>query len=334
MLIINKGIQLPEEADLIVTQTNLTDGSETEQTEYIAITADSIDVMVTTSKPECGCYRFGYELLVAGDSNLSDNQAESSYSLNSLGWVINEIMYRPAAGEPEWLEIKRNAGNTETAELVVVVKDDSCQISVNGEYAVITASEADKETIEEAYGCECEIFTGLARLTDAGVLIGLKDVNGSLYEEFCYDPDWNQGLAGVSIERVNPLLPAREDNWSRCVGNHTAGRENSVYTELPMQSHKLSVTPGVFAPIKGEHAVISYSNSSNLNLVKIEIFDLKGRLVRKLADQKYQSQEGMYLWDGRNERGSIVPRGIYVILFESSGSGEIYVEKASVVVKR
>ncbi len=332
--IINQGIELPEECYLKTSWENLSGDDTGSTTEYFCITADSLDVMLSTEEPEYGYYKYNYELQAEGDYNLSNNIAETSFNQGCLAWVINEIMYHPATDEPEWLELKRNTGSVGEESLKVIVDDDSCEITVTGEYVLITGSASDVEQMQDLYGNDLEIYEGLARLTDDGSEIGLKDTAGNEFEHFYYDPVWNQEIQGVSIERVNPLLPANSNNWGRSVSGCTPGRANSIYTELPTATNKLSISPGIFNPHQGEHTVITYQSRENLNLVKIEIYDLKGRLIRKVADQKYQGAEGYYFWDGRNENGNIVKIGIYIILFESSMSGNISVEKETVVVKR
>ena len=48
--------------------------------------------------------------------------------------------------------------------------------------------------------------------------------------------------------------------------------------------------------------------------VAATIYDLQGRLVRQLAEQR-DFASGMYemRWDGRNEKGTLVPPGVYVM---------------------
>jgi len=48
--------------------------------------------------------------------------------------------------------------------------------------------------------------------------------------------------------------------------------------------------------------------------VEATIYDLPGRLVRQLAEQR-DFASGMYQmgWDGRNEEGTLVPPGLYVM---------------------
>jgi Lamin Tail Domain len=333
LCVYNQGMLLPEETMIEINWAELSGSNEGSYSEFIYLEGDSIDIEITTELPEMGYYQYVYEIITEGDADLSDNQAETCYNLNSLSWVINEIMYHPVAGEPEWLELKRNSGYGSAESLLVIVDDDSCEIVAMGDYVLITGSEEDVEEMQIEYGEDLEIYTGLKRLTDYGCLLGIKDMNGNEFELFTYDPDWNQSRQGISIERVNPLLPANEDNWSRSVSGSTPGTANSIYTELPVTGTKLTIMPEIFCPGKGEHTVIAYQNTATLNLVKIGIYDLKGRKLREIADQEYQGSEGYYIWDGRDRIGRIVSTGVYIILFESSAEGKIQVEKETVVVK-
>ena len=329
----NQGMFLPDDAMVEVTWSELSGSNEGNYCEDIYLEGDSIDLEIVTELPETGYYQYIYELIVEGDADLSDNQAETCYNLNSLSWVINEIMYHPAAGKQEWLELKRNSGYGNAESLRVIVDDDSSEIVAMGDYVLITGSAEDVEEMQIEYGNNLEIYAGLKRLTDSGCLLGIKDMNGNEFELFTYDPEWNQSRQGVSIERVNPLLPANDDNWSRSVSGCTPGAANSIYTELPVTGTKLTVSPEIFCPSQGEHTVIAYQNTANLNIVKIAIYDLKGRKLRVIADQDYQGSEGYYLWDGRDRSGRIVSTGVYIILFESSAEGRTQVEKETVVVK-
>ncbi|MCF7910926.1 MAG: lamin tail domain-containing protein [Candidatus Cloacimonetes bacterium] len=330
----NQGITLPEEAVLEINWTELSGSHSGSSIENLYLEGDSLEIEICTELPETGYYRYTYELLAEGDSDLSNNQVETCYNLNSLGWVINEIMYHPESGAAEWLELKRNSGYGSAESLQVLAGDESCVIVAEGDYVLITGSAADVEEMQASHGEELEIYEGLKRLPDSGCQLGILDMNGNLFEIFTFDPAWNQSKQGISIERVNPLLPANADNWSRSVAGSTPGAANSIYTDLPVTGTKLTVTPGIFNPAQGEHTVIAYQNTANLNMVKIAVYDLKGRKLREIADQEYQGSEGYYLWDGRDKSGKIVTRGIYIILFESSAAGRIHVEKATVVVKR
>jgi len=45
--------------------------------------------------------------------------------------------------------------------------------------------------------------------------------------------------------------------------------------------------------------------------VKLEIFDLQGRQVRTLVNQRQQAGRYAMTWDGRNEQGQQAASGVY-----------------------
>jgi hypothetical protein len=46
--------------------------------------------------------------------------------------------------------------------------------------------------------------------------------------------------------------------------------------------------------------------------IRLEIFDVSGRLVRRLADGRYSAGPHELTWDGRDTDGSRVPAGLYL----------------------
>jgi hypothetical protein len=54
--------------------------------------------------------------------------------------------------------------------------------------------------------------------------------------------------------------------------------------------------------------------------VKIVIYDVQGRLIRMLRDERNNAGVFSVAWDGKNERGSTVPSGIYVCRMEAQSA--------------
>ncbi len=50
--------------------------------------------------------------------------------------------------------------------------------------------------------------------------------------------------------------------------------------------------------------------------VRLEIFDILGRRVRLLADQRFEAGEHMIVWDGNNQSGAEAPSGVYFYRFQ------------------
>ena len=63
-----------------------------------------------------------------------------------------------------------------------------------------------------------------------------------------------------------------------------------------------------------------YSVSSLSPEVKLSIYDVSGKLVRKLKNEKIEAPGShSVIWDGRNDSGGIVSSGVYFWRLESSG---------------
>jgi hypothetical protein len=54
--------------------------------------------------------------------------------------------------------------------------------------------------------------------------------------------------------------------------------------------------------------------------VRLVIYDVSGRLVRKLVDGVEDAGDRRVSWDGRDERGSAVGSGVYVYRLEAGGT--------------
>ena len=46
--------------------------------------------------------------------------------------------------------------------------------------------------------------------------------------------------------------------------------------------------------------------------VRLELFDLQGRLIERIADRRYEAGRWSVEWDPRHGRGAPVPAGIYL----------------------
>jgi hypothetical protein len=56
--------------------------------------------------------------------------------------------------------------------------------------------------------------------------------------------------------------------------------------------------------------------------VELNIYDLQGRRVRTLASQAFAEGHYTRQWDGRNDRGSALPTGVYLVRIKNSDTVE------------
>lgn len=65
----------------------------------------------------------------------------------------------------------------------------------------------------------------------------------------------------------------------------------------------------------------------------LKIYDVRGRLVRTLADKTPQVS-GEITWDGKDNSGNIVRVGIYILYLKTSGSSNLSKKTTIAVAKR
>jgi len=73
---------------------------------------------------------------------------------------------------------------------------------------------------------------------------------------------------------------------------------------------------------------IAFSLASPGN-VKLEVFDITGKLVRKIVDARLKAGNHQVIWDGKNDSGRIVSSGIY--LYRLSAPDNSSVRKMTLV---
>lgn len=80
--------------------------------------------------------------------------------------------------------------------------------------------------------------------------------------------------------------------------------------------------------------MISYELPTTAALVRIRVFDSKGRLIRTLANGEPSGTHGQIIWDGFSDDRAKARIGIYVILLEALGGngGAVQAMKGVVVV--
>ena len=300
------------------------------------ILEDSLMFSFITDLPQNGYFSYAYEVTSEEDMNAANNIDYGYYNGGSLPFVVNEIMYDPDVEEPEWIEITNNLQIPDLSEVILVVDEDTLKIPYCDEtFYLVTNSNADADTLRAMYDLNgITIFTGLPSLSNDGEQILLMDECENIIEEFFFEPDWNDDLDGVSIERVNPEIQSNAQNWGPSTNGSTPGRANSIFVQMLPANVKLSVAPNPFSPYRDERTIFSYVLPEVLSTVTLRIFDLKGRMIRRLVDQVLQSSAGNIIWDGKNDSGKNLPIGVYIVLMQATSreSEKVYSKKITVVV--
>jgi len=316
--------------------------------DVVLLANDTLCVSKKWVSPESGIKRIGVHIDCPDDQRQKDNIFITNISIGftEKRLVINEIMFAPFGGQPEWVELFNpgneeidlrgwNISDTDTTRKVVIAKERA--IIPPAGYGVIV----ELNEVEESLFSGCPLFKvpQFPSLNNDGDAVVLFDPVGFMIDRVDYQADWG-GDRGISLERIQPTLGSNDrSNWSSCVSGEgmTPGRQNSLYaTFLPTHVH-LAVSPNPFSPDDDGMAditLISYHLPSKVARVSIRIFDVRGRHIRSLMGASSTGAQGSIIWDGRDERGRLARVGIYIVCLEGLNdyAGEVFSAKSTVVL--
>jgi len=251
---------------------------------------------------------------------------------------INEIMYEPEDGMPEFIEIFL-PGNRfyDLKDLALHVEDkgdpaghplplsDHSRLMVPGSYLVICRNE---EHLRYSYHLERSgQWVGLEKLPglpNGGGTIYLTDRAGNVVDQADYDDEMHAEILsdtkGVSLERISYDRSGDDPhNWHSAAslqGFATPGRQNSQALGEAESILRLEVEPTVFSPDNDGYQdllQISISNGEPGWVMNIRFTDLQGNTLRILANNHLCGPKILYTWDGARDDGSMVPPGICVV---------------------
>ena len=298
------------------------------------------------------------------DENSRNNQAlvsvKISYEPRSL--VINEIMYDPLFGQNEWFELFNrsdqliNLAHWTFNDKPTLNSVNSFEISnqpfviKSGEYAIIAADSSIfnlfKNIIQDDSTIHIIILSrsGGFSFNNDGDIIVLKDLVGQTIDSVAYLPSWHHpnvvDTRGRSLERINPNIDSNDPrNWSTCTNilGGTPGKANSIITTSKISGSVISISPNPFSPDGDgfeDFCIIRYNFPMMTSVLNLKIYDIKGRLIRTLANGELAGTQGEIVWDGIDDNKQRARIGVYVIFLEATdrSSGKVMTAKAVAVV--
>lgn len=265
--------------------------------------------------------------------------------------IINEIMYKPK-NSGEWIEIFNRTNNPINIKnwLIddVLITQEDYYIEPNN---FVVIAESTENVLNSIYGnIPAKIFSltnKFPNLNNEGDSITLCD-NDSVIQDFLnYKPSWGNNKYGVSLERINPKIWTQDStNWGSCIvsSGGTPGKINSIYAEFLPKKISLSIEPQIFSP-PNEVTFISYTLPFTKANIRLYIYDKCGRLVRKLIDGEPSGSQSRYIeeknsvtwvhiWNGKNDKGEILPTGIYIVYLEARNATSSISKKEQVVIAK
>ena len=202
-------------------------------------------------------------------------------------------------------------------------------LSFPGDYTVLTK---DQNDIKKRYYCpDPDAFVQMTSMPSVnrskGTVVLARKNDGILIDRVNYSTEMYSDLltrtAGISLERINPLLPSQDvTNWhsaSESCGFATPGYRNSEFLMIDPGKDEISLSPAVFTPDndgKDDVLLVRFTLTDPGYMVNISIFDASGNRIKYLVRNRLLSTEDGITWDGRNDKNQKCPIGIYIIVID------------------
>ncbi|MFQ5630057.1 MAG: lamin tail domain-containing protein [bacterium] len=284
-------------------------------------------------------------LKVIATASTDLNQANNSaifeipvgYLANDL--IINEIMAAPADDHGEWIEVLNistaglNLYGWRIADAKSISKPIDEDFHLTPGEAVLLAMDS---TITQ-YQTKFVKINGWPTLNNDEDTILLLDFNRTAIDSVDYLFPAT-ATSGTSLERINPhLFASGQGNWGLSVSpdGATPGEQNSIFTERTPVRSRLAAHPNPFSPDadgREDFTIISYELPLLQSQVNLTIYDLRGRIVRRLLNNAPSGTNRQLVWDGRADDGRILKVGIYIIQLQAINSGQGKLEDATTTV--
>ncbi len=278
-----------------------------------------------------GQYELTVQLYFEADENTENNTIRKVIQILSRGEMlhINEIKFLTWTDEPEWIELVNNGRDeillkgwslTDLTDTLTI--DSFLFVSPEG-YMVLS-----EDTLPDIYHMAKEnlfILDKFPTFNDQGDEITLINPAGNSREQVTYQGDWLEGedFRFPSLERINPRLnESKAENWGPSMDprSGTPGEENSIYSNLEGRGMSVEALPNPFSPDADgiDDITIIYGEiPENSARIRAQIFDIKGRLIHTLKDNRFTGSRFNLVWDGKNREGRTARIGIYIIFIEA-----------------
>ena len=268
--------------------------------------------------------------------------------------VVNEIMYDPYAGSPEYIEVYNRSGSyldlknwkaesgRKSSQRISTLTDDH-NIIRPGEYKVLAPDESGISVWypDSPQGSVIETMDWSSLDNDSGFLL-LRNGQGNVVDSLYYFAEMHFPLLettrGTSLERSDFGLDTNDaDNWQSASGlsdGGTPGYRNSIAPGDLSSVERVSIAPNTFSPDNDgiDDVTVIRVNSDLPVSGQITIYDASGYMVKDFPVGFFGSG-GNTIWKGLDSVGLPVKEGLYLILIrliDSSGAGSVV--RTSVVV--
>lgn len=243
----------------------------------------SLKLTIALDTLPLGSYKFISEIVYEDDQAVNNNSMSIEFDVlekpadfNDI--VINEIMYDPKSGEPEWIELY-NRSDEDILIMLWSIADLTSQtiitfdsVSLNSKRYMILAKDS---TITKFYEITSEVYViNLPTLNNGGDELVLEDNLGRVIDTVNYNPAWG-GNSGVSLERISADSKSNdENNWGSSINPNyaTPGEINSI----TQKDYDLRVNSITYAPLQpvANNIINIIIEIENIGINDAEIFSV------------------------------------------------------------
>jgi len=274
-----------------------------------------------------GEYTLDFHLSWPADENLANNVFRKVISIyqieNSL--IVNEVKFLTDEEEPEWIEFF-NYGKEPVYLRGWAVADSKDTISIDTaiylapeSYLVLSGGPLSGYFMVD----EKVVYVrrDLPVLNNEADEIVLIRPDGAWHERVQYSDIWLQDEANFkpSLERIHPSLYAgNARNWGPCIAERkaTPGKINSIFAAPLVSATELKAHPNPFSPDgdgREDFTLISGRIPELSARLQVKIFDIRGRLIRTILENRFTGNRFDIVWDGLDDEGREARIGIYII---------------------
>ncbi len=216
---------------------------------------DSLTQNVNIGTFSIGTYQLIALVDISGDEDNTNDERIKEFEVfptppdfNDI--VINEIMYDPNSGDPEWVELYNRSDQSynlrdwkfDDASNSVSITDNSFVLDP-GVLVVLTES----ESIEDIFNINSEIIVlSLPALNNSGDQLKLRSDISAVIDSLTYDNSWGGG-DGVSLERIDAFGVSHiEENWTASE-SHVGASPGSI-NSISEKEYDLGISEITFEP--------------------------------------------------------------------------------------
>lgn len=273
------------------------------------------------------------------------------------GLVINEILFNPKKDGADFVELYNPSGHAVDLQHIYIANVNAAgeyanmqrvsatsQSMMPGTYRVLTTNPA---TVAAHYPkARLQNFIRMARLpnfnNDRGYVILLRAINGSagdpqfqlmdslFYTAAMHSP-YIKDPKGISLERQSQVTGTNEPGNFRSAavaeGGATPGYQNSNIYE---GQTKMRLNSRIISPDQdgvGDQLELHYNIVQSGLMATVQVFNMDGRLIRNILRNISIPSQGVWVWDGLDDRMAAVPTGIYTLvieLYNASGYHQVF----------